>query len=131
MTSCCGKGRQGFVFVNDALTIKKLEPLHSMQISATDCFRLIKEMEGMAATFQQTGGGHNAALCDFDRMMIHRMDIGRHDALDKIYGYCLRNDISIENRVIVFSGGISSEILLKVAKIGCTVILSQLGWHYN
>jgi FdhD protein len=53
------------------------------------------------------------------------MDIGRHNALDKIYGYCLKNNISIGNKVIVFSGRISSEILLKVAKIGCEVVLSK------
>ncbi|AFH84834.1 Formate dehydrogenase accessory protein FdhD [Bacillus anthracis str. H9401] len=53
------------------------------------------------------------------------MDIGRHNALDKIYGYCLKNNISIGDKIIVFSGRISSEILLKVAKIGCEIILSK------
>ena len=53
------------------------------------------------------------------------MDIGRHNALDKIYGYCLKNNISIRDKIIVFSGRISSEILLKVAKIGCEIILSK------
>lgn len=53
------------------------------------------------------------------------MDIGRHNALDKIYGHCLKNGISMEGKAIVFSGRISSEILLKVAKIGCELILSK------
>jgi FdhD protein len=125
MTSCCGKGRQGFIFVNDALTTKKLDHLHSVNISAQECFQLMNEMESSASVFQQTGGVHNAALCDLNNVIIHRMDIGRHNALDKIYGYCLQNDISIENKIIVFSGRISSEILLKVAKMGCEVILSK------
>lgn len=49
-------------------------------------------------------------------IILSRMDIGRHNALDKIYGYCLKNNISIGDKIIVFSGRISSEILLKVAK---------------
>lgn len=53
------------------------------------------------------------------------MDIGRHNALDKLYGYCLKHHISIRDKVVVFSGRISSEILLKVAKIGCEVVLSK------
>ena len=53
------------------------------------------------------------------------MDIGRHNALDKIYGYCLRNNIRMEDKIIVFSGRISSEILLKVSKIGCAIVLSK------
>jgi FdhD protein len=68
---------------------------------------------------------HNAALCDINGFMLSRMDIGRHNALDKIFGYCLKNNISIGNKIIVFSGRISSEILLKVAKIGCEVVLSK------
>ena len=58
-------------------------------------------------------------------MILNRMDIGRHNALDKIYGYCLKNNLSIQDKIVVFSGRISSEILLKVAKIGCEIVLSK------
>lgn len=37
----------------------------------------------------------------------------------------LKNNISVRDKVIAFSGRISSEILLKVAKIGCEIILSK------
>lgn len=124
ITSCCGMSRQGFVFVNDALTAKKIDDVH-VKISVQDCFRLMNDMQQSAATFQHTGGVHNAALCDVNGIILSRMDIGRHNALDKIYGHCLKNNISISDKIIVFSGRISSEILLKVAKIGCEVILSK------
>ncbi|PEB56089.1 formate dehydrogenase family accessory protein FdhD [Bacillus pseudomycoides] len=124
ITSCCGMSRQGFVFANDALTAKKMNDIR-VKISAQDCFRLMNDMQQSASTFQQTGGVHNAALCDVNGIVLSRMDIGRHNALDKIYGYCLKNNISIGDKIIVFSGRISSEILLKVAKIGCEVILSK------
>ncbi|CAG9611233.1 Sulfur carrier protein FdhD [Bacillus rhizoplanae] len=124
ITSCCGMSRQGFVFVNDALTAKKMNDIR-VTISAQDCFRLMNDMQQSAATFQHTGGVHNAALCDVNGIILSRMDIGRHNALDKIFGYCLKNNISISDKIIVFSGRISSEILLKVAKIGCEVILSK------
>ncbi|MGG0187829.1 formate dehydrogenase accessory sulfurtransferase FdhD [Bacillus rhizoplanae] len=124
ITSCCGMSRQGFVFANDALTAKKMNDIR-VKISAQDCFRLMNDMQQSAATFHHTGGVHNAALCDVNGIVLSRMDIGRHNALDKIYGYCLKNNISIGDKIIVFSGRISSEILLKVAKIGCEVILSK------
>lgn len=124
ITSCCGMSRQGFVFANDALSAKKMNDVH-VQVTAEDCFRLMKEMQQSAETFRHTGGVHNASLCDVDGIILSRMDIGRHNALDKIYGYCLKNNISIEDKIIVFSGRISSEILLKVAKIGCEIILSK------
>ncbi|PZE21879.1 formate dehydrogenase accessory sulfurtransferase FdhD [Paenibacillus xerothermodurans] len=124
ITSCCGMSRQGFVFANDALTAKKMNDIR-VNVSLDDCFRLMSEMQQSAATFHNTGGVHNAALCDVNGIVLSRMDIGRHNALDKIYGHCLKNDISIGDKIIVFSGRISSEILLKVAKIGCEVILSK------
>ncbi|MBS2969184.1 formate dehydrogenase accessory sulfurtransferase FdhD [Metabacillus sp. KIGAM252] len=124
ITSCCGMSRQGFVFVNDALTAKKMNGVR-VRVTAADCFRLMEDMQQSAQTFQNTGGVHNAALCDVNGIILSRMDIGRHNALDKIYGYCLKNQISIEDKIIVFSGRISSEILLKVAKIGCEIVLSK------
>ena len=72
-----------------------------VQVLADDCFRLMKEMRQSADTFHRTGGVHNAALCDVNGIILSRMDIGRHNALDKIYGYCLRNDISIKDKIIV------------------------------
>ena len=124
ITSCCGMSRQGFVFASDALTAKTMEDIH-IQLTPQNCFDLMQNMQDNAVTFQKTGGVHNAALCDAKDIILSRKDIGRHNALDKIYGYCLQNDISIHDKVIVFSGRISSEILVKVSKIGCEIILSK------
>jgi FdhD protein len=124
VNSCCGMSRTGFVFVNDALTAKKIDRIR-VKLTIDDTFRLMDEMQKSATLFHDTGGVHNAALCDVNGMLINRVDIGRHNALDKIYGYCIRNNLSINDKIIVFSGRISSEILLKVAKIGCEVVLSK------
>lgn len=124
ITSCCGMSRQGFVFANDALVARKTEDIH-VQITTEDCFRLMEAMQQSAEIFKKTGGVHTAALCDVNGIILSRVDIGRHNALDKIYGFCLRNHINIQDKIIVFSGRISSEILLKVAKIGCEIVLSK------
>ncbi|MBB4826250.1 FdhD protein [Sporosarcina luteola] len=124
ITSCCGMSRQGFVFANDALAAKQLNT-RNVHLSSAECFRLMAQMDAHADLFHQTGGVHIASLCNPHETIVRRMDIGRHNALDKIYGYCLRENIPIEDKVVVFSGRISSEILLKVSKIGCEVVLSK------
>lgn len=124
VTSCCGKSRQGFVFINDAAKAKKMDDIQ-VTLSPADCFRLMENLQQSSATFRQTGGVHNTALCDKNNILVSRMDIGRHNALDKIYGYCLRSNISVTGKIIAFSGRISSEILLKVSKIGCEIVLSK------
>lgn len=124
VTSCCGKSRQGFVFVNDAAKAKTLHDIH-VTITPEECFHLMSTLQQSSTTFRQTGGVHNTALCNRNTVLISRMDIGRHNALDKIYGHCLRNNISVKGKIIAFSGRISSEILLKVSKIGCEIVLSK------
>ncbi|MHA6529109.1 formate dehydrogenase accessory sulfurtransferase FdhD [Paenibacillus sp. BAC0078] len=124
VTSCCGASRHGFVFVNDVRTAKVKSAVH-ITLSFDDCFHLMDEVLDGAELFHRTGGVHCAALCDAEGVLLARSDIGRHNALDKIYGHCLRAGIDAGNKIIVFSGRISSEILLKAAKIGCEIILSK------
>lgn len=120
--SCCGKGRQ-FYFQNDVKTAKTI--MTRFTITPEQCHKLMKEMQDGSSHFQQTGGVHNAALCSSDGVVISRSDIGRHNALDKLFGYCLMHRVPLKDKIIAFSGRISSEVLLKAAKIGVGIILSK------
>lgn len=120
--SCCGKSRQ-FYFQNDVQTAKTITT--KLNITTSQCHELLNKMQQLSDHFQQTGGVHNAALCTANDIIVSRSDIGRHNALDKIFGYCLLNHIPLKDKIIVFSGRISSEVLLKAAKIGVGILLSK------
>ncbi|MFA9556348.1 formate dehydrogenase accessory sulfurtransferase FdhD [Evansella sp. AB-rgal1] len=120
--SCCGKSRQ-FYFQSDVRGARTI--LRAPSISAKQCCHLMSTMQEQAEDFKQTGGLHNASLASVDGILVTRSDIGRHNALDKLFGYCLRNNVSLKNKVIVFSGRISSEVLLKVSKIGVGIIIAK------
>jgi FdhD protein len=120
--SCCGKSRQ-FYFHNDARTAKTVNT--KLQLSIQQCFHLMNQLQKQSADFQATGGLHNAALCTANELLLSRADIGRHNALDKIYGFLLRQRIPVRDKVIAFSGRVSSEVALKAAKIGVGILLSK------
>jgi FdhD protein len=94
-------------------------------VTPEQCIALMKKMQDGSSDFQKTGGLHNTALCSADEVLVSRSDIGRHNALDKIYGHSLVNRIGMKDKIIAFSGRISSEVLLKVSKIGCGILLSK------
>ncbi|GAE25718.1 formate dehydrogenase chain D [Halalkalibacter wakoensis JCM 9140] len=94
-------------------------------VTAEQCIELMRKMQEASLTFKNTGGVHNAALCTADELLVSRSDIGRHNALDKLYGYSLLNGISVRDKILVFSGRISSEILTKAAKLGVGIVLSK------
>lgn len=97
------------------------------QITVTPekCRDLIKKMQENSLHFHQTGGVHNAALCTKDGINVSKTDIGRHSVLDKLFGYCLINQIPLRDKIIAFSGRISSEVLLKASKMGIGIMLSK------
>lgn len=120
--SCCGKSRQ-FYFKSDVKTAKTV--VSHLSITVAQSFALMKQLQSQSEHFIRTGGVHNAALCTPTELLTVRTDIGRHNALDKIYGNILENKVRLGDKLIVFSGRISSEILLKISKIGVGIIISK------
>ncbi|RYG71443.1 formate dehydrogenase accessory sulfurtransferase FdhD [Lentibacillus lipolyticus] len=120
--SCCGKSRQ-FYFKSDAKTAKTV--YSRLSVSVEQCYALMGELQQQSEQFMRTGGVHNAALAEPDGLLTIRTDIGRHNALDKIYGHILRQRLPVKNKLIVFSGRLSSEVLLKISKIGAGIVLSK------
>ncbi|KKK37146.1 formate dehydrogenase [Mesobacillus campisalis] len=120
--SCCGKSRQ-FYFHNDAKTART--STSTTAISAVQAITLMNEMQNSSRVFHETGGVHNAALCTPEEIIAVRTDIGRHNALDKLLGFSILNKVPVRDKIIVFSGRISSEVLLKAAKIGVGIVLSK------
>ncbi len=73
----------------------------------------------------KTGGIHIVALLDRDRVLFSSEDIGRHNALDRVIGYGLRNGISLPRTWVLASGRISSEMVRKCLVAGIPIIVSR------
>jgi FdhD protein len=124
ITTCCGKGRASFYFINDAQNLKPIETGHlKIEVQAVTGLSLL--LEEKAVLFRSTGGAHGAALCTAGGVITHYEDIGRHNAVDKLLGHCYLKKIPLADKIIVISGRVSSEILIKAARMGVPVIISR------
>ena len=121
ITSGCGRGAS-FYNADDAQAATRIES--GLKVKPENIFALVQEFQHYSEVYKTTHGVHSAALCDSERILLFRDDIGRHNAIDKIIGECLLNDIDTEDRMIVVSGRISSEMAVKVAKRGIPVLIS-------
>jgi len=73
--------------------------------------------------FDETGGLHAAALFDLDgKLLTVREDVGRHNALDKLIGWGLRNNqLPFTDKIIMVSGRASYELLHKCRVAGAPI----------
>lgn len=123
IASCCGKGRAGLYFINDA---RQLQPVVSdWRLEASKIISLMGELEQRADSFRLTGGVHSASLADESGIIAYYEDIGRHNAVDKILGYTVLQELSTNNKCLLLSGRIASEILIKAVRGHIPVVLSR------
>lgn len=122
ITSGCGRGTS-FYSAADVQNLAKIES--KIEVLTNDVLSLVNEFQHRSLVHKETGGVHSAALCDSKNMLVFNEDIGRHNAIDKVFGECLLKDIATDDRLIVTSGRVSSEILFKVAKRNIPVLISK------
>ena len=96
-----------------------------MMITASAVFTLTEEFQQRSQIYRVTHGIHSAALCDAKDILLFTEDIGRHNAIDKLFGRCILEDIPIDDRLVISSGRISSEILLKIARRDIPIVISK------
>lgn len=89
-------------------------------------FRITEELfENPGDLFQSTGCAHSCALVTDGKIQCYMEDIGRHNALDKVIGYALKNGIPMAKSIVFSSGRISQDYLEKVIKAGFRIVVSR------
>jgi len=75
--------------------------------------------------FQKTGALHSAGLCTPSTILSYYEDIGRHNALDKLAGDILLNEIDTQDKIATVSCRMSLEIIGKIVKTGIPIVISN------
>jgi len=123
-TSACGVCGERTL---DALIEQGYHPVPVAQRSiATQAIReALGSIEGSQVFFRRTGGTHGAALFDAEgSLLLHREDVGRHNALDKLVGAWLGSAQPMHGAFVVVSSRASFELVQKTAKAGFPILVA-------
>ncbi|RDU37419.1 formate dehydrogenase accessory sulfurtransferase FdhD [Neobacillus piezotolerans] len=121
-TAGCGRGVTFFSMTD----VKQFEKIRSNQrYPLSYLLKKRAEFAQCSTLYLETGGMHGACIIDAEGLMTVREDIGRHNAVDKIIGFCVRNRLNPEKLILLTTGRVSYEMLSKAAKFGFAVIGSR------
>ena len=85
----------------------------------------MKEFNHMSGVFRDTGGVHSCAICGGSGIECFSEDIGRHNAFDKVIGKAILESIDLKNKVILTTGRVSSDIVVKAAGAQVPMVVSH------
>ncbi|MEW6425823.1 MAG: formate dehydrogenase accessory sulfurtransferase FdhD, partial [Bacillota bacterium] len=94
-------------------------------VTPTEVLSLMKQLQEKMELYRLSGGVHTSALADPKNLLVVAEDIGRHNTLDKIQGECLARGLSTRDRLLLTTGRVSSEMLLKAAKMQVPIVVSR------
>ena len=77
-------------------------------------------------TQNRTGGAHSASLVDADGNLKYKaLDIGRHNAIDKVVGMAVLNGDDLSKMFLISSGRQPAGMVMKAARAGIPLIISK------
>lgn len=120
LSSGCGSG----IKFNKAIT--ELPKVNSeFRVSMDEVKEIAIEMFTKALMYKKFGGMHCAALSDGTEILALCEDVGRHNAVDKVIGKSVLHKVDFKKSMIITTGRISTDMVLKAANVSCPFIASR------
>jgi FdhD protein len=122
-TSSCGVCGKASI---DAITVRSRFDLHADRTTVTPAVLALlpDKLRVAQKVFDRTGGLHAAALfTPGAELLALREDVGRHNAVDKVVGWALREQrLPLAGNVLMVSGRASFELVQKAYVAGISVL---------
>lgn len=122
-SSCgvCGKNS-----IQSIKTVSSFNPLENpkLNIAAEVLYQLQNKLKAAQSSFAVTGGIHASGLFTIEGdLVLLQEDVGRHNALDKLIGTALSNNLlPLNKHILLLSGRASFELIQKAAMAGISVV---------
>ena len=124
-TSSCGVcGKASIDAVKTTGEVHKTISAEKIKVTTELIYSLPDILRKNQNVFESTGGLHASALFDLEgKLLITREDVGRHNALDKLIGVALTQDLLPLNKyILLLSGRASFELIQKAAMVNIKIV---------
>ena len=123
-TSSCGVCGKGSIAAIRTVSVFQQNNLDELFVNQEILNQLPVILQKQQEVFRVTGGLHAASLFTADgELLLLREDVGRHNALDKLIGAALvQNLLPLTNSILLLSGRVSFELVQKAAMAGVRII---------
>ena len=120
----CGGGR-GVTFIS-ADRAKSLAAVTSpLRVVPDELLSMTQELSAGGPERDETGGVHGCGFGRDGRLIMVREDIGRHNAVDKLFGRAWLDRVPTDDLVLVSNGRVSYEMALKAARARVPMVVSR------
>lgn len=123
VTSGCG---QGSVFGSFMAGLDQIN-LPQVSLKQSTVYALLKNLGEYNETYKNAGAVHGCGVCREAKILSFVEDIGRHNAVDTLAGELFINKQQGDDLIFYTTGRLTSEMVIKVAKMGIPILVSRSG----
>lgn len=118
--------KEDTLYLND-YDFLKANPISNdnLKINASYIYETMENHLNLSQLFKNTAGVHCIGIYDNNELIISCEDVARHNALDKAIGYCILNNIPLNDKIIFVSGRFSFEMMKKAARVSVPIIVAK------
>jgi len=102
--------------------------LPAAELRTSWLYALARKINTRPSLYLEAGAIHGTVLCHRDRPLVFMEDVGRHNAVDKIAGWMLREGVDGADKILYTTGRLTSEMVIKTALMGVPVLASRSGF---
>ena len=126
VTTGCGQGTVFGDLMAQADAIELPDARHA-RIDQATLLHILETMRGRDSIHRRAGSVHGCALFAAGELLLAVEDVGRHNAVDTVTGWMALHGVNGADKVLDTTGRLTSEMVLKAARMGVPVVVSRNG----